>query len=143
MLKDFLVRDWMAAPVISISSETRIVEAHQIMKEHGIRRLPVIESGKLVGLITLGDVREASPSKATTLSIWELNYLWSNITVRRIMQEKVYTISTDSSLIAAAQLMMDKKISGLPVVDNDDQVVGMLTESDIFRMIVSSQLESA
>jgi len=139
MLDNITVREWMSTPVVSISPITSISSAHQIMKENGIRRLPVVDNDQLVGIITIGDVREASPSDATTLSIWELNYLWAQLTVEKIMTRKVVTIQPDDLIIDAAQLMLDHKISGLPVVDANGKLVGMLTESDIFRMLVKSR----
>ena len=107
------------------------------MKEHGIRRLPVVEDNKLVGIITIGDVREASPSDATTLSIWELNYLWSQLTAEKIMTRKVLTVHPTTPILDAAELMLNQKVSGLPVVNEHGEVVGMITESDIFKMLVA------
>jgi CBS domain-containing protein len=144
MLENVTVREWMTTPVITVSPTTSISSAHQIMKENGIRRLPVVENDQLVGIITIGDVREASPSDATTLSIWELNYLWAQLTVERVMTRKTLTISASSSILDAAQIMLDQKVSGLPVLDDDGKLVGILTESDIFRMLIktSSQVKS-
>jgi len=139
MLDNILVREWMTSPVISISPHTLISSAHQAMKEYGIRRLPVVEDGRLVGIITIGDVREASPSDATTLSIWELNYLWSQLTVANVMTRQVITIKPENPILDAAELMLEHKISGLPVLDANDKLVGMLTESDIFRMLVKAR----
>ncbi|MBN8595872.1 MAG: CBS domain-containing protein [Anaerolineae bacterium] len=136
MLGTTLVREWMTTPVITVTPFTSISNAHQIMKEKGIRRLPVLDNDDLVGIVTLGDVREASPSDATTLSIWELNYLWSQLTVEKIMSRKLFTVGPDETVLAAAQLMLDQKISGLPVVEKSGKLVGMITESDIFRMLV-------
>jgi CBS domain-containing protein len=99
----------------------------------------VVENDRLVGIITIGDVREASPSDATTLSIWELNYLWAQLTVERVMTRKLLTISPDSSILDAAELMLDHKISGLPVVDAQNKLIGMITESDIFRMLIKTR----
>src|SRR5215207_9375450 len=98
MFDNVVVREWMTSPVNSIIPATPISTAHQIMKEHGIRRLPVVEDNKLVGIITIGDVREASPSDATTLSIWELNSLWAQLTVERIMTKTVFTLRPDESI---------------------------------------------
>jgi CBS domain-containing protein len=139
MLENVKVRDWMTNRVISVSPQTSISNAHQVMKEHGIRRLVVMENEKLVGIITIGDVREASPSDATTLSIWELNYLWAQLTVEKVMTSNVATIAPDSPILDAAEIMLDRKISGLPVLDEHGNVLGMLTESDIFRMLVKSR----
>jgi CBS domain-containing protein len=132
------VHEWMSKSIVSVSPVTSIGSAHQIMIEHGIRRLPVVEHNKLVGMITIGDVREASPSDASSLSIWEMNFLWGRLTVDEIMTRKVITVKADQLLVEAARLMLEKKISGLPVVDQDDHMIGILTESDIFRMLVTS-----
>jgi CBS domain-containing protein len=143
MLENVVVREWMTSPVITVTPQTSISSAHQIMKENGIRRLPVVENERLVGIVTIGDVREASPSDATTLSIWELNYLWAQLTVERVMTRKTLTIRADSPLLDAAQIMLDHKVSGLPVVDENDRLVGILTESDIFRMLVKSRTQAS
>ncbi|HLV34863.1 MAG TPA: CBS domain-containing protein [Spirillospora sp.] len=139
MLDEVLVKEWMSSPVVTIAPETPISKAHQLMKEQGIRRLPVVEKGRLVGIVTIGDIREASPSDATTLSIWELNYLWAQLTVEKVMTRKVHTVKPDSPIVDAAQIMLDQKVSGLPVVDDAGSLVGILTESDIFRMLVKSR----
>lgn len=133
------VHNWMTSPVISVTTDTPISVAHQMMKDKRVRRLPVVERDRVVGIITLGDVREASPSDATTLSIWELNYLWSQLTVERVMTKNVVTITPDSEVYEAAQLMLDRKLSGLPVVDADKRLIGMITESDIFRMLIAQK----
>jgi CBS domain-containing protein len=132
------VREWMTSPVISVTPDTPIGDAHKLMKEKKIRRLPVVRHDKLDGIVTIGDVREASPSDATSLSIWELNYLWGRLTVEGVMTRNVITVNPDTTIIDAAKLMLDHKISGLPVVDSDGRLVGMLTESDIFRMLIRS-----
>jgi CBS domain-containing protein len=136
VIQNSKVSEWMISPVISVSPDTLIGDAHKLMKEKKIRRLPVVKHDKLVGIITVGDVREASPSDATSLSIWELNYLWSQLTVERIMTHDVLTISPDTTVIEAAKIMLEQKVSGLPVVDSHQNLVGILTESDIFRMLV-------
>jgi CBS domain-containing protein len=143
MLENVRVREWMTSPVITVSPATSITNAHQIMKERGVRRLVVQDHDRLVGIITIGDVREASPSDATTLSIWELNYLWSQLTVDKVMTRNVTTIRADQSILDAAQIMLEQKISGLPVIDEAGKVVGMLTESDIFRMLVKNRAQVA
>ncbi len=140
MLKDILVKDYMSSTVISVTSETPITQAHQIMKKNNIRRLPVIDNGNLEGMVTIGDVREASPSGATSLSIWELNYLWSQIKVGNIMTKDVMTVRANEPIINAAKLMYENKISGLPVLDDAGKVIGVITESDIFRMVIKANL---
>lgn len=143
MLENIKVSEWMTSPVISISPETPISNAHQMMKEYGIRRLPVVEHNRLIGIVTLGDIREASPSDATTLSIWELNYLWAQLTVERVMTRNVLTITPDASILDAAEIMLNRKVSGLPVLDAHHHLVGILTESDIFKMLVESRTHAA
>ena len=142
MLENVLVRAWMTSPAITISPHTLLHVAHQIMKECHIRRLPVVDNDQLIGIITIGDVREASPSDSTTLSIWELNYLWTQLTVEKVMTCRVITVKQDAPMIDAAELMLEHKIAGLPVLDENDKLVGMLTESDIFRMLVKSRKTS-
>jgi CBS domain-containing protein len=140
MLKDILVKDYMSTTVISVTADTPITQAHQIMKKNNIRRLPVMDNGNLEGMVTIGDVREASPSGATTLSIWELNYLWSQIKVGNIMSKEVLTVHAHEPIIHAAKLMYDNKVSGLPVLDEVGRVIGVITESDIFRMVIKANL---
>jgi CBS domain-containing protein len=114
-----------------------------MMQEYGIRRLPVLEKGKLVGIVTKGDVREARASAANTLSIWELNYLIARLKVEQIMSANVYTINPDADIADAAELMMSRKVSGLPVVNQNGEVVGVITESDIFRMLVQERQQAS
>ena len=142
MLRDILIKEWMSKNVVSATPDTPITEAHSIMKKNNIRRLPILEKGKIVGIITIGDVREAGPSDATTLSIWELNYLWSQIRVKSIMSTKVFTVTAEEPMINAARIMLEHKVSGLPVLDAKGKIVGIVTESDIFRMLVKSQTET-
>jgi acetoin utilization protein AcuB len=131
-----LVKDWMTPDPVTIGPDTTLPEAARLMKECRIRRLPVVESGRLVGIVTLGDIREASPSTATSLTIYELNYLLSRLIVREIMTHDPIAITPDTSLEAAARLMLEHKIGGLPVTDCN-KVVGIITESDIFRLLVN------
>ncbi len=141
MLENITVGEWMTSPVITIAPSAPISSAHQIMKRSAVRRLPVVEDDRLVGIITIGDVREASPSDATTLSIWELNYLWAQLTVEKIMTREVLTATSDMNIVDAAQIMLEHKVSGLPVVEGKDKLVGVVTESDIFRMLIKTRTE--
>ena len=134
-MKQELVKNWMNANVITVTPDTTLPEAHRLMSDHHIRRLPVLQNNRLVGIVTLGDVREAEPSDATSLSIWEMNYLLSRLPVAEIMSEDPHTVSQDATVREAAQIMLSNKVSGLPVVDNAGILVGILTESDIFRMV--------
>lgn len=129
-----LVRDWMTPHPISVDPKTSLPDAHRLMKDSRIRRLPVVDHGRLVGIVTLGDVREAEPSDATSLSIYEIHYLLSKLSIDRIMTRDPLTIAPDATIRQAARLMLDNKIGGLPVVDAQGALVGIITESDIFRI---------
>jgi acetoin utilization protein AcuB len=139
MNKKHLVRDWMTEKLITITPQTTLPEVQRIMFAHKIRRLPVMNLGKLVGIVTLGDVREAKPSDATTLSIYELNYLMDGVTAKDFMTPNPITIAPDSIIAEAARLMLERKIGGLPVVDNGN-LVGIITETD-FCLLLMSQPE--
>ena len=137
-MKKDLIKDWMTRDVTTIEPGTNVPEAHRIMTQNNIRRLPVLDGDKLVGIVTRGDVRGAEASDATSLSIWELNYLLSRLEISKVMTKRPITISAESTIREAAQTMLDNKISGLPVVDERGKVVGIITESDIFRLVVSA-----
>ncbi len=136
-MKKELVKDWMTKDVISITLDTSLPEAHQIMMNEEIRRLPIVDKqNNLLGIVTLGDVRGAQPSPATSLSIWELNYLLSNLKIKEIMTPDPITLNIDATIGEAARTMLEHRISGLPVVGNDGKLAGIITESDIFSMVV-------
>ena len=139
-MKQERVQDWMSSEVVTVVRETNLPEVHQIMVSADIRRLPVVdENGKLLGIVTLGDMRAAQPSPATSLGIWERNYLLSNLTVERIMTADPVTIHPAQTIGEAAEIMLENRVSGLPVVDDDGAICGIITESDIFRMVVRHQ----
>lgn len=131
----------MTPEVVVVTPDTTLPDAHRLMSENEIRRLPVVKNGRLVGIITRGDVRGAEPSEATSLSIWELNYLLARLKVKEIMTPNPVSVAPEATIREAAQLMLDNKISGLPVVDEGKGVVGIITESDIFRLVVSQWRE--
>jgi len=111
-------------------------EAHKLMRDEKIRRLPVVDKrGKLIGIVSESDLLDASPSDATSLSIWEMNYMLSKVMVKEIMTRDVITASPDTPLEDAARNMVDKKIGGLPVVRNAE-VVGIITETDLFKVFL-------
>ncbi|MCB8816838.1 CBS domain-containing protein [Desulfosporosinus shakirovi] len=124
------VRQFMTAQVFTVTPEKTIADTMALMREKKISRMPVVEKGKLVGLVTDGDLREVSPSPATTLSIFELNYLIAKTPIREVAIKKVVTCHPDTQIEDAALLMRDHKIGGLPVVDGG-KVVGIITGSDI------------
>jgi CBS domain-containing protein len=106
------------------------------MKERGIRHLPVVEHGRLVGIVSRGDLREASISASANADTYEFNFLLNQLTVERLMTRKVFTITPDAPVVHAAELMTERKVAGLPVVDTDGSVTGIVTESDLLKMLV-------
>ncbi len=128
-----LVKDWMTKDPITITDETSMMKAIHLMKQNRFRRLPVMHEGRLVGIVSDRDLKEASPSKATTLDVHELYYLLAELLVRDIMTRDPVTVSPDDTVEHAAQLMLENTISGLPAVDGQGKVVGILTQSDVFR----------
>ena len=136
-MKEELVKNWMTDEPITITPETTLPAAHKLMTGSEIRRLPVVDKdNKLVGMVTLGDIRGAEASSATTLSIWELNHLLSLLTVAEFMTSPAKTIEQDATLGQAALRMLENRLSGLPVVDENGRLVGIITASDIFAMVV-------
>ncbi len=127
-----LVKDWMTRDPVTVTDETSMMKAIHLMKQNRFRRLPVMHQNHLVGIITDRDLKEASPSKATTLDVHELYYLLAELQVKDIMTRNPLTVSSEDTVEHAAQLMLENTISGLPVVD-DGQLVGILTQSDVFR----------
>ena len=128
-----LVKERMSHHPITITPETSLHDALRIMREEKIRRLPVLDKkGKLVGIVLEKDLLYASPSPATSLSVYELNYLVSRIKVQDLMSREVITVCEDCPLEEAARVMADNHISGLPVM-RGDTLVGMITESDLFK----------
>lgn len=134
-MKQTLVKEWMSEKPFTIGPDQTVIEAHRLMTENNIRRLPVMRNGNLLGIVALSDVLEAEPSDATSLSIFELNYLLARLSVGQIMTKDPITISPDSPLREAAKIMLERKIGGLPVMDGR-KLVGIITESDIFRAFV-------
>ena len=126
-----LVGERMSKPVIVVPPTMPINEALNLMKSKKIRRTPVVKDGKLVGIISIEDLLNASPSQATSLSVWELNYLISKILVKDIMTTKVLTVAEDTPIEEAARIMVDNRIGGLPVLRGED-LVGIITETDLF-----------
>lgn len=130
-----LVGERMSRPVITINPDMPVIEAVNLFKKEHIRRAPVVKDGKLVGIVTEGDLMNASTSSATTLSIWELNYLVSKIKVAEVMTRNVMTVTEDTPIEQAARIMADNKIGGLPVL-RDAYVVGIITETDLFKLFL-------
>jgi acetoin utilization protein AcuB len=121
---------------VTVRPDTSLHDALKIMRDNKVRRLPVLdEHGKLVGIVSEKDLLYASPSPATSLSVWEINYLTAKITVRDLMTTDVVTICEDCPMEEAARIMVDSKIGGLPVM-RDQKLVGIVTETDLFKIFL-------
>ncbi len=130
-----LVGGRMSHPVISVAPETPIHDALALFRKEHIRRAPVIKEGKMVGIISQTDLLNASPSPVSSLSIWEMNYLLSKVTVQQVMNKKVLSVTETTPIEEAARIMADNKIGGLPVL-RGTRVVGMITETDLFKIFL-------
>ncbi len=130
-----LVGERMSRPVISITRDMPIHDALALFKKEKIRRAPVLKDGKLIGIVSDKDLLNASPSQVTSLSVWEMNYMLSKITVKEVMTREVLTVQADTPIEEAARLMADNKIGGVPVM-KADKVVGMITETDLFKIFL-------
>ncbi len=126
-----LIKDWMTKNVFTVDENTSLMRATRIMKEKNIRKLPVVSHGKLLGIVSDRDVKEASPSKTTSLDIHELYYLLSEMKVKEVMTTEPITMRGTDSLEKAALIMLDNKISGIPVLDDSDRIIGLLSETDV------------
>ncbi len=133
-----LIRDWMAKDVMTVDENTSLMRATRTMKDKKIRRLPVVSHGKLIGIITDRDVKDASPSKTTTLDVHELYYLLSEMKVKEVMTKKPIVLSGDDSLEKAAIIMLETRISGIPVTDDQGHLIGLLSETDVLRGFIHS-----
>ena len=129
------VAQWMTPSPQSVSSKTPVMEAMQLLRKGGYRRLPVVDGGNVVGIVTDRDLKEANPPKAGTLSVYEFNYRLSKLTVREVMTAPVITVAAHDPVEQASLLMEKHTISGLPVV-SDGRLEGMLTISDLLRAFV-------
>lgn len=131
-----LVEDVMTKDVIVVEPSASLADAMKVLRENRIRRLPVVEGGELVGIVTEKDLLSASPSSATTLDIWEIHYMISKVKVEEIMTKDVITVSNDAPLEEAARMMSERKVGALPVLDDRNKLVGIITETDIFKIFV-------
>ncbi|HHZ02924.1 MAG TPA: CBS domain-containing protein [Tissierellia bacterium] len=129
------VKNRMTKNPYTIEANAPISDAVALLKEKGLKRLPVVDGEKVVGILTQSDIHKVSPTKATSLSIFEINYLLSKLTVNDAMTKKIITIDANSLLEEAAVIMRENRIGTLPVVEND-KLVGIITESDIFDALI-------
>jgi acetoin utilization protein AcuB len=127
----------MSTKLITVEAGDSIMKASRLMKDNNIQHLPVLKKGRLAGIVSDRDLKEASPSKATTLDIHELYYLLDKITVGSVMPSQLFTVAPDATVEKAAAVMLNHNISSLPVVNADGGLEGIITKGDIFRAFVS------
>ncbi len=137
-----LVKDWMTREPITVGPDVTVLDAGRLMVDRTIRRLPVLEQDELVGIVTYGDVRGARAAAVAGTDIWELGNSLARLTIREIMTPNPVTITPDETIGAAARLMLKYMIGGLPVLDARGRLVGIITESDIFRLVVRDWMRS-
>jgi acetoin utilization protein AcuB len=131
------VKDWMSKDLVTIDADTSIMKASKVMKQNEIQHLPVLSQGRLAGIVSDRDLKEATPSKATTLDIHEMYHLLDTIKVKSLMPKRLFTITPGETVEKAAAVMLKRHISALPVVDAQGTLAGIITKGDIFRAFVS------
>jgi len=132
-----LVRQKMTKKPVTIRSDTSVPDALQLMRDKQVHRLPVLDAhGRLVGIVAEGDLLYASPSPATTLNVWEMHALLAKLKVEEVMTRKVITVTEDTPVEEAAQIMVENRIGGLPVM-RDKALVGIITETDLFKVFIA------
>ena len=132
-----LVENWMNSPVITVDVKDSFDDAIRLIKENDIRMLPVLKKGKLVGIVTDRDLKRASASDATSLDVYELSYCLSKIKVKSIMTPNPITVPIYYTIEETAEVLLENRISGVPVINDAGKVVGTITQSDLFRVIIS------
>lgn len=133
-----LIYPWMTADPVSARPDTSLSKCQKLMKEHDIRRLPVVDDqNRVVGIISDRDVKSASPSKATSLEVHEMQYLLASVKAKDIMTANPICVKKDDSIYKVALIMLDKKIGGMPVVDDENHLLGIITDQDIFKVLVT------
>ncbi len=128
-----LIKDWMTTAILTVDINTSVMRATRIMKENNIRRLPVMSHGKLVGVVTDRDLKEASPSTTSDVDLHEMYYLLAEMKIKDVMTDKCISLQEDDTLEKAALVMLKEKISGIMILDAEGNLVGLLSETDILR----------
>ena len=132
-----LVKNWMSKEVVTVHVNDTMNDAVKLQREHGIRMLPVVEQGELVGIVTDRDMKRASASDATTLDVHELIHLVSTIKIKHIMTKNPITVPFDFTVEETAEVLLKNKIAGVPVLNHDKEIVGTITQTDIFKVLIS------
>ncbi len=132
-----LIKHWMTSEVITVSPEASVVKANKLMKDHNIRRLPVVDTeGHVVGIVSDRDIKDASPSQATSLDMREMLYLLSELKIKSIMTVNPICVGPEDSIEKVALLMEEKGFGGFPVTEND-KLMGIISDHDIFRVLIN------
>jgi acetoin utilization protein AcuB len=132
-----LVQNWMSSEVITVDEDDSMAKASKLMKQNGIQHLPVLKKGRLVGIISDRDLKEAQPSKATTLDIYELYHLLDEVKVKSIISRSLFTTTHMETVEKAAATLLKHHISALPVVSSEGELEGIITKGDVFRAFAS------
>jgi len=133
-----LIKEWMATAILTVDANTSVMRATRTMKENNIRRLPVLSHGKLVGVVTDRDLKDASPSSTSNMDIHEMYYLLSEMKIKDVMTDKCICMHQDDTLEKAALVMLKERISGIMVLDDENNLVGLLSETDILRGFIQA-----
>ena len=140
-MKREYVRDWMTPDPVTVGPDTPVSKAYALMRRHHIRRLPVVEGDWLVGIVTLGDLWAVIEALEARSNIFEIAFHTDRLAVMQIMTQQVVTITPDTSIKAACELMLKCEVGGLPVI-TEGRLIGILTESDIFRLVAQRWSEN-
>ena len=132
-----LVKNWMSKEVVTVHVNDTMQDAVKLLRKHGIRMLPVLEQGELVGIVTDRNIKRASASDATTLDVHELIHLLSALKIKHIMTKNPITVPFDFTVEETAEVLLKNKISGVPVVNHDKDIVGTITQTDLFKVLIS------
>ena len=141
-MPDKLVRDWMTPKPMTVSASRSLRDAFWLMLDHKVRRLPVMDNGRLVGIVTVEDLRRAQPPTGVGLDLVKITDVLSRMNVRQVMTKNPRAIAAEAPLIEAARMMLEHEISALPVMEHGE-LVGIITESDIFRALVKLEGEKS
>ena len=142
-MKKTKVGDWMTRNPITIDANATIVEAIHLLKEKNIRRIPVMKGGKLAGIVTERMLLTFTPGKSTSLDTWELHYLLARTPVTEAMNPKPHTVTAETDLVEAAQLIHDRKLNGITVVDGKGDLVGILTTTNLLEALIAFAKDAA
>jgi acetoin utilization protein AcuB len=132
-----LVKHWMNKNVVTIGPDESMQDAIYLMREHKVRMLPVLKDGELTGVLSDTDLKRASASDATGLDVHEMLYLVSKIKIKDIMSKSPVTVHENLTVEETAEVLLAEKISGVPVVDSQGNLVGTITKDDLFKVLIS------